>query len=286
MIIDKNIITPKVDIDDDIIGRPNGGEMQGVLFKIFWTNEKYANIINSDLEGLKPKNVKERSGACFADLRHMFIKERHNTFFYRVNNVHKSVIDKMPAWLETLTKEKIIPKYNNKDMSISGTIILDITKTTIPTIYIKLCMLRYLREYPKVVIGSLYLMKLGIDFFTAVTFCASKLIWSSGHNFIFSTCKYGESDSPYNKALIDARLIWATRELTINGSRHSKYHLGNAWIGFQAIKTIDEIVKKLPLLEVTLAELLRPDLTRALKNSDEKYVCKFFNEYREQQNVK
>ena len=286
MYIDKNIITPKINVDDNIIGKPSGGEPQGVTFKIFRTNEKYTNIVNNDLEGLKPENVKERSGACFADLRHMFIKERHNTLLYHVNNVHKSVIDKMPTWLEILTKEKIIPKYNNKNMSISGTIILDIAKMTIPTIYTRLCMLRYLREYPKIVIGSLYLMELGIDFFTAVTFCASKLIWSSGHNFISSECRYGQSDFPYNKALIDARLIWAVRELTINGSSHSKYLLGNAWIGFQAIKTIDEIVKKLPLLKVTLAELLRPDLAKALKNSDEKYVCKFFNEYREQQNVK
>jgi hypothetical protein len=192
MIIDKNIITPKIDIDDNIIGKPGNGESQGVIFKIFWTDEKYTNIINDDLEGLKPKNIEKHSGACFANLRRMFEKGKHNTLFYRVTGVHRSVINKMSVWLETLTKEKIIPKYNDKDMSASGTIVLDITKTPIPTIYIKLCMLRYLREFPKVVIGSLYLMELGLDFFSAVTFCTGKLIWSSGHNFISSECKYGQ----------------------------------------------------------------------------------------------
>ena len=160
---------------------------------------------------------------------------------------------------------------------------------TIPTIYVRLCMLRYLREYPKVVISSLYLMELGLDFFSAVVFCASKLIWSSGHNFVHSTCTYGQTGSPYNKSLVDARLIWAVRELVVNGPRHLKYYLGDPWTGFQTIKTVDKIIKKLPSLRVTLAELLRPDLAKTLKNSDEEYVNKFFNEYKEfkkQQNAK
>lgn len=289
MTINKNIITPEINIDDNVIGKPEASKGQGVVFKVFWTNQKHNNIVNGNLEGLKPKNIEECSGACFADLYRVFDKEKHNTLFYRVTKVHKSVIDKMSAWLEILTKEKVISKYNNKNMSTSGTIILNIAQTTIPTIYIKLCLLRYLREYPRIVIGSLYLMELGLDFFTAITFCTNKLIWHSGHSFIFSEHKYGQSGCPYSKATINAGLIWATRELVINGSKHSEYYLGSGWTGFETIKTVNRIAKKLPLLKVTLAELLRLDLAMTLKNPDEKYVCKFFDKYkefREQQNVK
>lgn len=283
MNINKDIITPKINIDDKIIGEPSGGEPQGVTFKIFQTNKKYDNItfVNDDLEEFRPENIKECSSACFADLRRMFNKEKHNTLFYRVNKIHRSVINKTPAWSEILIKERIIP-----ECCMSGTIILNIAKMTIPSIYTRLCMLRYLREYPKVVTGSLYLMGLGLDLFSAITFCASKLIWSSGHNFVSSTCKYGQSDSPYNKALINVGLIWAVRELVINGSKHSKYYLGDTWTGFETIRTIDNIAKRLPPLKVTLAELLRPDLAKTLKSSDEKYVFEFFNKYKEQQNAK
>lgn len=283
MYINKNIITPKININSKIIGEPNAGEHQGVLFYTLWANKKCNSTmcVNDDFKELKPRNIQKHSGACFANLRHMFNKEKCNTLFYRVDKIHKSVTGKMSAWLEILSKEKIIPEYCGKDTFKSGTIILDIPEMTIPTIYIRLCMLRYLREYPKVVIGSLYLMGLGLDFFSAVVFCADRLIWSSGHNFVPSTGGYGKPISPCNKALIDARLIWAIRELIVNGPAHSDYYLSNHWIGFQTIKTVDRIVKKLPLLEVTLAELLRPDLAETLRNSNEKYVCKFFNEYKE-----
>jgi hypothetical protein len=80
--------------------------------------------------------------------------------------------------------------------------------------------------------------------------------------------------------------IWAIREFVVNGSKHSKYYLGAAWNGFETIIAVNKVAKKLPPLKVTLAELLRPDLAAALKNPDEKYVCEFFNKFKEQQNVK
>lgn len=289
--IDKNIITPKIHIDNDTIGHPDNGCSQGVTFKICWANKKCNNAmsIDKDLKELEPKNIKEYTGACFANLCRMFNKKKHNTLFYRVDKVHGSVTDKMPTWLEILAKEKIIPEYCGKDTFKSGTVVLNISEMTIPTIYIRLCMLRYLREYPKVIIGSLYLMELGLDFFSAVTFCASNLIWSSGHNFVLPMCRYGQSNFPYNETLINANIIWAVRELTLNGLRHSKYCFSDTWAGFRTIKTVENIAKKIPQLKVTLAELLRPDLVIVLKNSDEKCVEKFFNDYkefREQQNVK
>lgn len=290
MDVDKSIITPKIDVDDKIIGNPSGGERQGVTFYTFWAGKKCNSTMSisddGNFEELEAKNIKKHSGACFANLRHMFSKEKYNTLFYRVDRIHKSVIDKMPVWLEILSKEKIIPEYCGKNTFKSGTIILDISEMTIPTIYIRLCMLRYLREYPRIVIGSLYLMELGLDFFSAIVFCASRLIWSTGHSFIPPMYSYGQPISSCNEALTDARLVWATRELVINGPKYSKYYFGNPWAGFKAIETIDEISKKLPLLDVTLAELLRSDLVEALRSPDEEYVCKFFNEYRKQRNAK
>ncbi|MEA3295948.1 MAG: hypothetical protein U9Q27_02305 [Patescibacteria group bacterium] len=284
--IDKNIITPKININNNIIGEPDVGETQGVNFKIFWANKKCNNTmsIDKDLKELEPINIKKETNICFTNLHRIFDKKKHNTLFYQVNKVHKSVINKMPIWLEILAKEKIIPEYCGKNTFKSGIIVLNILEMTIPEIYIRLCMIRNLREYPKIVLCSLYLMELGLDFFSAVVFCASTLTWSSGHNFVSSICVYGQSKILYNKILINAGIIWATRELVLNGSKHLKYYLGNNWNGFNVIKTVNNIAKRLPLLEVTIEELLRPDLAKILKNSDEKCVEEFFNNYKEFRN--
>ena len=289
--INRNVIIPKINIDDKIVGKPDSGCPQGVTFYTLWANKKCnstmsANDNDGTFKELKPRNIQKCSSACFADLHTMFSQKKSNTLFYHVNQIHCAVTSKMSTWLEILAKEKVIPEYCGKNTFKSGTIILDISEMPIPTIYVRLCMLRYLREYPKVIISSLYLMELGLDFFSAVVFCAGKLIWGSGHNFVESTNKYGNPGLSCNEALIDVRLIWAIRELIVNRSAHSKYYLSNRWVGFQTIKTIEQITKKLPLLKVTLAELLRPDLAETLRNSNEKYVSKFFNEYkrfREQQ---
>lgn len=282
--VNRTIITPKIIFDDKIIKGNFSYKPPGVEYKIFWSSNKpTANLfVNDKLEGLNATCIKKIKYICFAGIGRMFNKNKHNCLYYKVTNVHSTVIDKMFPWISILIREKIFPKYCNENMLINGAVILDVAEIPIPTLYAQLSLIRYLREYPETIVGALYLIKSGIDFFPAVTFCLSTMLNSTGHSFVPLKYPYGGRRLPCNEVTINAGLLWAVRELLINGTNHSKYYFSTPthWKGWTTIKTVENIEKKVPTLSVTLKELLRPDLSVILKCSNEKRVTKFFNEYK------
>lgn len=278
--VNKNIVTAEFKLDDKILKGHYSYDSPGVYYKLFSTDKKLHSKINN-LDELNPKNVKEKNVVCFSNVKNEFCKKRHNYIFYKVTKVPNIIKNDKILWLSVLKRSKIFPSYCNTKMLKTGTIILDMTKIPVSTLYAQLSLIRYLREAPKIVKGVLYLIKAGLSPFSAISFCGSTMISSGGHTFIPLHYSYGQDRKSCNEVRINAGIVWAVRELLINGATHQNLYFGKLkdWQGWEALRAVGKIANKVPILMVTLTELFRKDLSAVLECPDKKRVTKFFNEY-------
>lgn len=217
-----------------------------------------------------PQSAQKVESSCFRFLSTIQSNCNRVAYLPKLNRTKVLTNKQRYRWIELSKDWKMLPPYV-QPKHMEETFVLDVNISP-SLLYLYLCQLRHMEEFPDIVRITIYLVDLGVDPYLAL--CAASKIGCSngGHNY-FSFYGYGSENGD---STINVLLALALKWFANNPTKYDKRQCEQGMM-FNCSSTITNIIGSLHPILVAIKELDDPLLvdimaTTTLAEAKEQFI--------------
>lgn len=267
-----------------------GAKTYNVVYHLFKTKRAANNINMTYIKKLTDRKVID-DAVCFSSIRYS-IDKKYNALVYTLTNINLTDMSflstkEVRRWLKLCKRYGFI----GNDVSIKfgvkhPYVVIRFDNYTKNQLYVYLCSIRYLVEWPHYVRAVLTLYDAGLPFYSAFVAASRLVIDNSVHHILTVLRHYGEHWSTH-RALFDAefdlRYLVSLKLLIFDFGKYDNHNVYNSKF------SCSSVLNKLKdasyfATDITIKELFTNEL-KSLANTDNLEEMKsYYNEYLKNKN--
>lgn len=232
----------------------------------YWLYTDKSDTVTLSKDFAKQTNAKPKSGLCFSEFLRTVQGTALNRLAYRPR-IHREKLltdEQVERWIEASVEWKMFPSYLTLDHLHHSHFVFRFDDIPPSQLYVYLCHLRHLEEWPDIVRIALHLVDdFHVDPYLAVAMGSKIGCGNSGHNYI--AFGYGFDSKPNNKSLpvrTALALKWFIEEPKKYDARTC--HAANG--SFNCWSTIQQIVAEVPDVYVPPEQFDHPEIIAAMQS--------------------